>query len=170
MDAATKKNLIITKKSLFLTRRGHDLLEKKFFALQREIKRAEKDVKKMREALCALEREGNRALASAGVSDDFFFELKDSPIDFPPYKLDETTVVFDTAFFLWREIFAAREELELSESRLANLKNRALRTRKRAAALGNVIIPKHERRLKYISERLEEHERDEVVRQKAARR
>ncbi|MCL1845815.1 MAG: V-type ATP synthase subunit D [Defluviitaleaceae bacterium] len=161
MDAPTKKNLIVAKKSLNLARRGHDLLEKKYFALIREAKRAEKKVRELQEKLREMTPDSGR---------EIFWPMKDSPVDFPPYNLDETGVAFDSAFFSWREVFAQEEELAEAEKRLTELIDRARRTKKRAAALENVLIPRHRRRVKYISERLEEYERDELVRVKTARK
>lgn len=158
-----KKDLLLAKKNLQFARRGHDLLEKKFFALNREEKSLQKTVHKMREAL-------REIMPESDADREIFWQMKDLPADRPPYSLDETTVAFDAAFFLWREIFTREQELADTEARLANLAARARRTKKRVAALGNIVIPKHEQRLKYLSERLEEHERDEAVRGKIARK
>ncbi|MCL2356441.1 MAG: V-type ATP synthase subunit D [Defluviitaleaceae bacterium] len=160
--APTKKNLIAAKKGLRLAQRGHNLLEKKYIALLRELKRAEKIIHEMREKLYKI-------TAAAGETElEIFRELKDSPINIPPYNLDETTVAFDEAFFMWRKIFAAQDELAEAESELETLRLRVRRTKKRASALGNVVVPRLEKQIKYISERLEENERDEKTRFKAA--
>ena len=87
-----------------------------------------------------------------------------------PYALSETTASLDEAVLAWnkaRELIVTYAAIENSIYRL-NLHIK--KTQKRANALGNITIPMYKARIKYIQERLEERERDELSRLKRARR
>ncbi|MCL1884692.1 MAG: hypothetical protein FWF81_13195 [Defluviitaleaceae bacterium] len=156
MEASTKKNLITAKHNLKLARTGHDLLELKFIALQRTLKHTEKSAKKIRDELQILVQKAERAFAIA--------KMECGEKIAAPFKFQETCAAFDEAYFLCKEIFIQKQRLAEIEETLAQLKIRTSRTRKRASALKNIAIPSYKSRIKYISERLEEHERDERIR------
>ena len=82
------------------------------------------------------------------------------------YDLCETTVSFDTAVFLWNKARELIVTWAAAENTLQRLNNHIKITQKRANALGNITIPMYEARIKYIQERLEERERDELARLK----
>jgi len=174
----TKRNLLLAKQSLKLAQKGCELLDMKHKALTREIIRTEKSAKKIREKLSELQSAAEHASATAKTeaaaeplqfSADCIKDLNHSHENIPPYDLRSTHASFDEAFFAWKRVFTEQERLAQIEEALARLKARADRTKKRAAALNNISIPKYIMRIKYISNQLEEHERDEAVRFKAAR-
>jgi len=83
-----------------------------------------------------------------------------------PYDLGKTTASLDEAVQAWnkaRELIVAWVAIENTIRRLSL---HIRKTQKRANALGNITIPLYETRIKYIQERLEERERDELARLK----
>lgn len=83
-----------------------------------------------------------------------------------PYPLAGTTVSLDMAFTTWQ---TAKEKLAAlfdAENEWYTLTQNIRKTQKRAAALGNVIIPAYEARIAYIIAQLEERERDTLARLK----
>ncbi|MDR0272250.1 MAG: hypothetical protein LBI27_02910 [Clostridiales bacterium] len=168
MDALpTKKNLILAKTNLTLARKGHDLLELKQNALTLELKRTEKIANELREEVKKLFLLAEHALTIAKMENgEKICELLETNT---LNNFFETTAASDEAFFT-REMFLSKEsELKKIEETLSQLKIRVKRTKKRVSALRNIAIPMYETRVKYISNQLEEHERDEMIRLKTAR-
>jgi V/A-type H+-transporting ATPase subunit D len=174
MKMVSKKNLILAKQGLTLSQKAHDLLEIKLGALFHELKRVEKIVRglhgELQKILSAAERARLAAEMEIGEKVAEIWENTQWESINPPYKLKETCVALDEAFFAWQQVFLLKKKLAEAEEKIANLKIRANRTKKRAAALRNIKIPEYKRRVKYIADRLEEHERDEMVRLKVARK
>jgi len=178
MDAnalPTKRNLLLAKQSLILARKGHDLLDMKYNALLRELKRAEKTANKIREKLHRLLFIAERALviAKMEIGEGKFQEIWEliswDSLPNLQYKLYETCAAVDEAVLAWEQVFSEEKKLAKIEETLTNLKARSNRTKKRASALRNIAIPSYEQRVKYITDQLEEHERDEMIRLKVAR-
>ena len=87
-----------------------------------------------------------------------------------PYSLSETTVSFDEAVHAWK---TARELIithAVLENTIFRLDLHIRKTQKRASALENITIPMYIARIKYIQERLEERERDELARLKLVKK
>ena len=85
------------------------------------------------------------------------------------YQLSDTTVSFDEALLVWRE---AREHIiyyAAIENSIHRLNIHIKKTQKRANALENITIPTCVARIKFIQERLEEQERDDLARLKLAK-
>ena len=82
------------------------------------------------------------------------------------YGMERANTKFDYAykqFYKVKELTVVLAEIENSVYRLAN----AIRkSQKRANALKNIVIPEFEGNIKYITEALEEKEREEFTRQK----
>jgi V/A-type H+-transporting ATPase subunit D len=194
----TKKNLIFARQNLKFATKGHNLLELKLTVLLRELKHAEKTASEIQEKLQSLylSAEILRGVAEIEIGEKIVAEVltkareraeRDyiSPPPNPksrqgntnanpskisiPYKLNETCAALDEAFFAWIQIFLEEGKLAAVLEIISALKIRVAYTKKRASALGNIVIPAQEKRVKFISERLEENERDELVRLKAAR-
>ena len=94
--------------------------------------------------------------------------IKDSLAEFG-YSLHNTTVSFDEAVLAWKEACRLIIVRAGIENTIHLLKTHIKKTQKRANALGNITIPKYEARIKYIQERLEERERDDLARLKLAK-
>ena len=85
-----------------------------------------------------------------------------------PYALSNTTVSLDEAVLAWEKVREHIVSWAVIENTVLRLKFHISKTQKRANALENITIPKYEARIKYIQERLEERERDELARLKKA--
>lgn len=188
----TKGNLIATKKSLELAALGYDLMDKKRNILIREMMQQVDSVKMLRDEITDVYAEAYFALQEANMSlgliDDIVEEIPiDSGIEITyrsvmgvelptityhkqsnelVYGLDRANSKLDYAYKCFqkvKEITVVLAEVENSVYRLAN----AIRkSQKRANALKNIVIPDFENTVKYITESLEEKEREEFSRQK----
>ena len=171
----TKGNLIATKKSLELATLGYDLMDKKRNILITDT---------YAEAYLALQ-EANMSL---GLIDDIVEEIPidtgidvtyrsvmgveiptisyEKPSEKLVYGLDRANSKLDYAYRCFakvKEITVVLAEVENSVYRLAN----AIRkSQKRANALKNIVIPDFIETVKFISDSLEEKEREEFSRQK----
>lgn len=188
----TKGNLIATKKSLELATLGYDLMDKKRNILIREMMQQVDSVKILRDEIMDVYAEAYFALQEANMSlgliDDLVTEIPvDSGIDVTyrsvmgveiptvtyqkqpnelVYGLDRANSKLDYAYRCFqkvKEITVVLAEVENSVYRLAN----AIRkSQKRANALKNIVIPDFVDTVKFISDSLEEKEREEFSRQK----
>ena len=86
------------------------------------------------------------------------------------YTLHNTTASLDEATLAWKEARKLIISWAVIENTMYRLRLHIRKTQKRANALGNITIPKYEARVKYIGERLEERERDELARMKLAKK
>jgi len=87
-----------------------------------------------------------------------------------PYALSETTASLDEAVLAWNKVRELIVTWTSIENTMHRLNLHIKKTQKRANALGNITIPMYEARIKYIQERLEERERDELARLKKVKR
>lgn len=188
----TKGNLIAVKRSLALARLGYDLLDRKRNILIREmmglIDTANKVQNQIDETYSKAYLALQRANITLGVIEDI---AKTVPIenginvssrsvmgveipivtfeDRPPkpyYGFTSSNSMLDEAFICFyhvKQLTAALSEVENSVYRLANA---IKKTQRRANALKNIIIPKFEYQVKFITEALEEKEREEFSRLK----
>ena len=182
----TKGNLISTKKQLQLAVLGYDLLDKKRNVLIKEMMSLLDDVKMVRD------QNAYDALQEANISLGLISDLVTAtPIDYGisiayrsvmgveipkityhkqpmvcSYNMDRSNSKVDYAyecFYRVKELTVVLAEVENSVYRLANT---IRKTQKRANALKNISIPRFEETIKFISESLEEKEREEFSRQK----
>lgn len=188
----TKGNLIATKKSLELANLGYDLLDKKRNVLIREMMSLLDDVKKIRDEITDSYQRAYYALQEANISLGVITDIVEAvPIDtglsvsyrsvmgveLPTVKYDKQPIRlgygFERAnskvdyayrcFYHVKELTVTLAEVENSVYRLAN----AIRkTQKRANALKNISIPEFTNTVKFITEALEEKDREEFTRQK----
>ncbi len=188
----TKGNLIATKKQLQLAVLGYDLLDKKRNVLIKEMMTLLDDVKLVRDQITEAYQEAYDALQEANISLGLISDLVNAtPIDHGitiayrsvmgveipkityhkqaitcSYSMDRSNSKVDYAcvcFFKVKELTVILAEVENSVYRLANT---IRKTQKRANALKNISIPRFEETIKFISESLEEKEREEFSRQK----
>jgi V/A-type H+-transporting ATPase subunit D len=80
--------------------------------------------------------------------------------------LNGTTASLNEAHITWqaaKELLVAFADMQ---NKMHRLTQNIRKAQKRAAALGNIIIPTYEARIKYIESQLEERSRDELARLK----
>ena len=188
----TKGNLIATKKSNVLAHVGYDLMDRKRNILTREMMGLLDDVKMLRDEITETYEKAYQSLQEANMTLGIISELVEAvPIDtgiqisyrsvmgveipkihYEPskaklsYGLVHSNSKLDYAYSCFervKEMTAILAEVENSVYRLAN----AIRkSQKRANALKNIVIPEFEANIKFISDALEEKEREEFSRQK----
>lgn len=192
----TKGNLIATKKSLALANLGYDLLDRKRNILIREMmslmeksKEVQGEIEKTyEEAYLALQKANvtlgvieDIAMATTvetGVSINYRSVMGvdipevtlNSTTDNNQYGFFETNSQFDIAYLKFnraKELTAVLAEVENSVYRLANA---ITKTQRRANALKNINIPKFTSTVKFITDALEEKEREEFSRLKVIRK
>lgn len=188
----TKNNLINTKKSLKLARVGYDLMDKKRSILVREVMLLMNDAKELQSQIGEKYSEAYRALQKAyiemGSCDaaaecipiDNSVEISSRSImgvEIPTvksektelrlyYAFSDTAASLDDAYEKFNDIKQLTVKLAEIESSVCRLADAIKKTRKRTNALGNIMIPKFEKTIKYISDALEEKEREEFSRLK----
>ena len=190
---ATKGNLIKAKRSLRQARLGYDLMDRKRSILIREMVALTDDARVFREEIDTTYSEAYRALEYANMTVGVVGKLAQTmpvenslklsarsvmgvelpklsaeiaPPERPLYSMTLTSSEFDKAYIKFnkvKEITVRLAELENSIYRLAFA---IKKTQKRANALKNIIIPGLEQQVKYITNALEEKEREEFSRQK----
>jgi len=171
----TKRNFLQAKHNLALARKGHDLLDMRHKALLHELsaennkariirEKLRKDVAGAHHALAVAQME----LGSENVADFWEKGFWSDNLNLQ-YDLSDTCASLDEAFLAWRSVLEQISELSDVEKAICRLTSHIQRTRKRASALRNITIPTYETRVKYISEQLEEKERDELVRLKVSK-
>lgn len=188
----TKNNLINAKKSLKLARTGYDLMDRKRSILVREMMTLIDDAKEISvkigevydDAYKSLERAyiemGDCGSAASCVPVDNGLSIGERSVmgtSLPTvshektklklyYSFASTSASLDEAY----EKFNAAKELTVKlaeiENSVCRLADAVKKTRKRTNALGNIMIPKYEKTIKYITEALEEKDREEFSRLK----
>lgn len=188
----TKGNLISLKKNMALAYKGQTLMERKKNILVREMMLLLERVSLIRNQIESVYQKAYQALQDANITLGIVSEIaKAVPIDknlnisyrsvmgvdLPmifyespktklSYGLRSTNTKFDYAYQMFqeaRDLTIQLAELDNSAYRLAN----AIRkSQKRANALENVVIPDFSAKIKYITEVLEEREREEFTRMK----
>lgn len=188
----TKGNLIATKKSNALAHMGYELMDRKRNILTREMMGLLDDVKMLRDDITMTYQRAYYALQQANMSLGVITDLVEAvPIDtgvhisyrsvmgveIPKIKYDkqEMTLTYGLehanskldyaykCFLRVKEMTVVLAEVENSVYRLANAIRKA---QKRANALKNIVIPDFDKNIKFISDALEEKEREEFSRQK----
>ncbi|MBU0996648.1 MAG: V-type ATP synthase subunit D [Firmicutes bacterium] len=188
----TKGNLIAIKKTNALAHLGYDLMDRKRNILIREMMTMIDDVRKLRDEISITYKKAYLALQEANITLGIVNNIANAiPIDdglsityrsvmgveIPKlsyvkeaisvkYGFSNTNTKFDYAyknFLKVRDLTILLAEVDNSLYRLANAIRKA---RKRANALKNVVIPEFERNIKFITEALEEKEREDFSRKK----
>lgn len=188
----TKGNLIATKKTSKLAHMGYELMDRKRNILIREMMSLLDDVKLLRDKITETYEKAYQALQQANISLGVISDLVEAvPIDvgirvnyrsvmgveIPKiayakqdaklvYGMGHTNSKLDYAyqcFYRVKEMTILLAEIENSVYRLANAIRKA---QKRANALKNIVIPNLEKNITFISNALEEKEREEFSRQK----
>ncbi len=188
----TKGNLMALTKSYALAKKGYELMDRKRNILIREMMTLIEDVRLLRQDLSKTYKQAYQALQEANITLGIVSDIaKAIPLDnnvevtyrsvmgveIPSvshyveevklsYGIGHTNTKFDYAYKTFqkvRELTVKLAEIDNSTYRLAN----AIRkTQKRANALKNIVIPRFEDQIKYITDALEEKEREAFTRQK----
>ena len=82
------------------------------------------------------------------------------------YGLGSTNATFDEAYMCFREVKKLTADLAEVENSVYRLADAIKKTQKRANALKNIMIPRFEETVKFISDALEEKDREEFSRLK----
>lgn len=191
----TKGNLIAVKKSLVLANLGYDLLDRKRNILIREMMLLVDKAKSLRGEIETTYKKAYQALQRANITLGVFDEIGKATtiengvsityrsvmgVDIPEVSLNTTTddsqydffesnSQFDIAYISFnkaKELTIVLAEVENSVYRLADA---IKKTQRRANALKNINIPNFTSTIKYITDVLEEKEREEFTRLKVIR-
>ncbi len=188
----TKGNLIAYKKSLTLARTGYELLDKKRNILVREMMTLIDKASQIQDKIDTTYSKAYLALQKANISMGFIDDIARSvpeenslklsyrsvmgveiPIvtinEEPPqlyYGLQMTTPALDEAYSCFSEVKRLTADLAEVENSVYRLADSIKKTQKRANALKNIMIPRFEQGVKFISDALEEKEREEFSRMK----
>lgn len=194
----TKSNLTLAKNSLKLSRQGYELLDKKRNVLIRELMELTERAKKLRSELdeafpAAYEaiRAANITMGRANVSrvalcvpvDDSVKVSLSSVmgVEIPHigaesadgvcrYGVYRTSSALDEAYTAFLKVKELSLELAEVESAVFGLAEGIKKTKKRANALENIMIPKYEQIAKDIQSALEEKEREDFSRLKVIKK
>lgn len=193
----TKGNLIKVKRSLKQAVLGYELMDRKRSILVREMVALTDEARELRSSIDSTFSEAYSALRGANITLGVVALLADAvPLENslslssrsvmgvelpkvtaditqpaePSYPMIETNSDFDRAFICFnkvKELTVRLAELENSVYRLAIA---IKKTQKRRNALKNIMIPRFEQQVRFISNALEEKEREEFSRQKVIKK
>ena len=193
----TKGNLIKVKLSLMQARLGFELMDRKRSILVREMVALTDEARALRSSIDSTFSEAYTALKNANITLGVVATAAECipvekslslssrsvmgvelprvnaeirPPEEPCYPMTETGSEFDKAYICFnkvKELTVRLAELENSVYRLAVA---IKKTQKRRNALKNIMIPKFEQQVRFISNALEEKEREEFSRQKVIKK
>ena len=188
----TKGNLIASKKSLALAQLGYDLLDRKRNILIREIMLLTNEANELKGSIDSAYKEAYDALRAANISLGVISGFaKSVPIEkelklstrsvmgtelvkceMPHtenrlyYGLSQTDSRLDDAFIKFGRVKELTVKLAETENNIYRLSVGIRKAGRRANALKNIMIPKYEEQVRFISSALEEKEREEFSRMK----
>ena len=190
----TKGNLITSKKSLALARTGYELLDKKRNILVREMMTLIDRATEIQTKIDVTYSKAYLALQKANITLGYIDDLaKTVPednslklsyrsvmgVEIPIVTIDEdsqenglffgldvTNSAFDEAYMRFREVKRLTADLAEVENSVYRLADSIKKTQKRANALKNIMIPRFEETVKFITDALEEKDREEFSRLK----
>lgn len=192
--APTKSNLLRTKDNLKLSRTGYNLIDKKRTVLIKEMmqqiekaKEIQSDVKELFEKAYDVLQEANITMGVRQVQDIALSIDKAEHFDItyksimgldvptvkyekqvlrPHYSMYMTGEAIDEAIMIFQKIKNLTYRLAETENTVYKLSIEIKKNQKRANALEKMQIPNLEETVKYISESLEEKEREDFYRLK----
>ena len=180
------------------TKQGHELLERKRLILSKELEKYIKQEKLLQEETYKLMEEGKNLVKNVnidigidnfvnianGVKIDDYIDIKNVTLmgcEIPSavhkqevvkrnYGFYNTTSSVDEAFLMFNKIQEKLIELAIIDNTIFRLKKETSKVRERANALQNIIIPENEKKVKRISEQIDEREREEFARLKVVKK
>lgn len=188
----TKGNLMASKRSLAQAQLGYELMDRKRNILIREMVALSDKAKKIRSSIDSVFADAYKSLEMANImlgvvtpltkqipEDNSVrvtyrsvmgVELPSVTIDdmkpYMPYSPVLTNSQFDYAYVCFNRAKAMAATLAEIENSIYRLSVAIKKTQKRANALKNILIPRYSEQVKFISNALEEKEREEFSRQK----
>ncbi len=189
----TKGNLMNTKKSLSLAKMGYELMDKKRNILIREMMMLIDKANEIQGKIDNAYAEAYIALQTANITHGYCREIsKTIPVEnsleldyrsvmgveIPTVKMEEpdrsalyfglntTNTALDNAFQKFTEVKVLTSKLAEIENSVYRLADSIKKTQKRANALKNIMIPKFESDVKFITDALDEKDREEFSRMK----
>lgn len=194
----TKGNLIKAKRSLRQANLGYELMDRKRNILVREMVALTDKARSLRSSIDNTFSEAYKALQMANVTLGEVSKLCSTfPVENsvqmssrsvmgvelpklsasteqlpnePIYPLHNTNSAFDKAYYCFNKVKELTITLAEIENSIYRLAIAIKKTQKRANALKNIMIPKFRNQVHYISNALEEKEREEFSRQKVIKR
>ena len=195
----TKGNLMNTKKSLALAKNGYELLDRKRNILIREMMTLIDHANAIQEKIDGAYEEAYIALQTANVTNGFCEDISNAVpvedglklssrsvmgVEIPILTMEEsdncnylhygtrtTNSAVDKAFILFTKVKVLTVELaEIENSVYRLLADSIKKTQKRANALKNIMIPRFEETVKFITDALDEKDREEFSRLKVIKR
>ena len=192
----TKGNLLNVKRSLALARTGYELLDRKRNVLIRELMTTVDVAKELRGSITALYKEAYAALQRANITMGMITpvtefmpteqslrvtyrsvmgcELPTVNLDpappHIPYGFEGTNESLDIAYLAFIKVKHQTAMLAEVDNSVFRLANAIKKTQTRANALKNIVIPRYEETMRFITNSLEEKEREEFSRQKVIKR
>ncbi len=188
----TKSNLLSTKKSLSLAMLGYDLMDRKRNILIREMVSLIDEAKSIRGEIEVTYEKAYKALQDTNVTLGLIQNIANGidvengvnityrsvmGVEIPKVSFESTLPKalygfvgtnsrFDVAYTSFEKAKQYTIILAEVENSVYRLANEIKKTQRRANALNNIIIPRFEETIKFISESLEEKEREEFSRLK----
>ncbi len=193
----TKGNLMNTKKSLLLARVGYDLMDKKRNILIREMMNLIDKANEIQDKIDSAYEEAYIALQTANITHGFCDEISRATpvenslkldyrsvmgVEIPiltidpvtkhnlTYGLYSTDTALDNAHMKFSEVKRLTVELAEIENSVYRLAVSIKKTQKRANALKNIMIPRFEETVKFITDALDEKDREEFSRLKVIKK
>ena len=191
----TKGNLMATKKSLELAKNGFELLDRKRNILVRELMALIDHASKIKNKIDSTYSSAYLALQKAnitlGICDELSNTIKEDNslelsyrsvmgVEIPivsisdekeessgvPYGLYSSNSMLDEAYLKFIEVKKLTADLAEIENSVYRLADAIKKTQKRANALKNIMIPRFEETVKFITDSLDEKDREEFSRLK----
>ena len=193
----TKGNLINSKKSLALAQTGYELLDKKRNIIIREMMSLIEHANVLQTKIDDAYTQAYLALQRANLSLGFCDEISQSTpiedtlklsyrsvmgVEIPiltidtdkkpqlSYGLTTTNSTLDDAYIKFNEVKQLTAELAEVENSVYRLADAVKKTQKRANALKNIMIPRFTQTVKFISDALDEKDREDFSRLKVIKR
>ena len=192
----TKANLMSTKKSLELAKLGYDLMDRKRNILVREMMLLIDEASEIQQSVSQVYKSAYAALKKANITlgscreyaqnmplekslevdrrSVMGVELPIVRISEPDtgmhYGLQNTNSMLDEAYIAFMKVKKMTVRLAEIENSVYRLADAISKTQKRANALENIMIPQFEGTVKYISDALEEKEREDFSRLKVTKK
>lgn len=193
----TKANLMNTKKSLRLAKLGYDLMDRKRNILVREMmglidkaKDVQKNIGQVYEKAYAALRSADLSLGDCSrfagaipIGDDLKIDYRsvmgveiptveqvEEKSDVSFFGFEQTNSAFDEACVLFGQVKKLTAELAEIENSVCRLADAVKKTQKRSNALSNIMIPRLEETVRYITDALEEKEREDFSRLKITKK
>ncbi len=194
----TKGNLMNAKKSLALAKNGYELLDRKRNILIREMMTLIDHANAIQQKIDGAYADAYIALQTANITNGFCEEISNAipvenglkldsrsvmGVEIPILTMDEpekhdylhygtrtTDSAIDKAVILFSRVKELTVDLAEIENSVYRLADAIKKTQKRANALKNIMIPRFEETVKFITDALDEKDREEFSRLKVIKR